>query len=86
MSELFISVLTLILLLVSVPFLIHRRKRHGITGFKTLLTPICFYSVAVVQLIAIWLDAKGLWMWLVMMSLLVAGAYFTKYMEVIKEV
>lgn len=60
--------------------LIHRkRKKHGITGFKSLLTPICFCSVGLIGLIDEWMDLIGLYAWLVQLILIVAGIYFLKY-------
>ncbi|SIP97409.1 hypothetical protein [Domibacillus enclensis] len=66
-------------LLLAVLLIRRKRKQHGITGFKSLLTPICFCSIGLVGLIDEWMDLIGLYAWLVQLTLLVAGIYFLKY-------
>lgn len=66
-------------LLLAVLLIRRKRKQHGITGFKSLLTPICFCSVGLIGLIDEWMDLIGLYAWLVQGILLIAGIYFLKY-------
>ncbi|WP_226671215.1 hypothetical protein [Metabacillus litoralis] len=80
MVELILSIVLLISLLASIYLTVKKRKRLGITGFKTSLTSICFFSIAGVNLVAYWFNLFGMGSWLVTMLLLFAGAYFTKYM------
>ncbi|WP_237648591.1 hypothetical protein [Sediminibacillus terrae] len=49
---------------------------------KAALTPICFYLIAVTQLLAYWLDFLGIISWTITVLLLIIGAYFTKYLPV----
>ncbi|RIW27663.1 hypothetical protein D3H55_22695 [Bacillus salacetis] len=66
--------------MVSGIYVYRKRKAAGITGFKTALTSICFYLIAVVNLLAFWFDFIGLISWALTLILLIAGAYFTKYL------
>ncbi|SFJ69145.1 hypothetical protein SAMN04487936_103345 [Halobacillus dabanensis] len=75
-----LSVLMIVALISSIISLIYKRKKAGITGVKTALTSICFYLIVITNLVAYWLDAIGLYSWMITVFLLAIGAYFTKYM------
>lgn len=45
---------------------------------KSALTPIFLYLVAVVNILAYWLDFIGIVSWTISIVLLLFGAYFTK--------
>lgn len=78
--KLVLPILIIVTLISSIVSLIYKRKKAGITGFKTALTSICFYLIAVTNLVAYWFDSIGLISWTITVILLVLGAYFTKYM------
>ncbi|GEN52758.1 hypothetical protein HFA01_10200 [Halobacillus faecis] len=78
--EILLSSLLLLALLVSVSAFIHMRKKEGIKGWKTALTSICFYAIAILNLMAYWLDGLGIVSWGITIVLLMLGAYFTRYM------
>lgn len=80
MIENVLSIILFISLFVSIYFTVRKRKRLGITGFKTSLTSICFFLIAAVNLFGYWFNLLGIGSWLVTMILLFAGAYFTRYM------
>jgi Na+-transporting NADH:ubiquinone oxidoreductase subunit NqrB len=77
-----LSVLMIGALIASIISLIYKRKKAGITGVKTALTSICFYLIAITNLVAYWFDAIGLYSWMITVFLLVLGIYFMKYMVV----
>ncbi len=79
-----ISILLTIILVISLPFsisiLMKKRKEAGVTGFKSALTSICFFLIAIVNLISYWMGWLGIFNWMMTLILLLAGAYFTKYL------
>ncbi|ASF40509.1 hypothetical protein CEH05_15665 [Halobacillus halophilus] len=79
MVHVVVSIVVVGALVGSVIFTIRKRKKLGYTDFKSALTPICFYLIAVTQLMAYWFDFLGLISWGVTIGLLLLGAYFTKY-------
>lgn len=81
-----ITVLSIGALLVS-PYIIHKkRKKEGVTGFKSLLTSACFFLIAIINILAYWFDVLGAISWLSTIILLFVGAYFTKYLLPPKDV
>ncbi|MYL50018.1 hypothetical protein GLV98_11015 [Halobacillus litoralis] len=80
--KILLSSLLLLALLVSVSAFIHKRKKEGVKGWKTALTSICFYAIAVLNLVAYWLDGLGIFSWGLTIVLLILGAYFTRYLPV----
>ncbi|WP_053220079.1 hypothetical protein [Virgibacillus senegalensis] len=75
-----LSILTVIVVVYTITLNIKKRKKAGVTGFKTALTPICFYLIAVTQLLAYWFGFLGIISWTITILFLMAGAYFTKYL------
>ncbi|MFG6494654.1 hypothetical protein P8610_04805 [Fictibacillus sp. UD] len=79
--ESILSILVLVSLIFSIIYVVRQRKAQGITGLKTALTSICFFLVAVMNLLAYWFDFLGIWSWGSTVGLLLLGAYFTKYLQ-----
>ena len=82
---LILSIVLVIALIFAIIITIRKRKRAGITGLKTALTPICFYLIAVTNLLAYWFGLLGILNWTIMTILLILGAYFTKYLPMPEE-
>ncbi|MBX0356972.1 hypothetical protein [Halobacillus sp. Nhm2S1] len=80
--EILLSSLLFLALLVSVSVFIYKRKKEGVKGWKTALTSICFYAIAILNLLASWLDGLGIVSWGITIVLIMLGAYFTRYMPV----
>ncbi|WP_406945880.1 hypothetical protein ACJA3J_07340 [Halobacillus sp. SY10] len=78
--KILLSSLLLLGLFVSVAVFVHKRKKAGVKGWKTALTSICFYAIAVLNLVAYWLDGLGIISWVLTIFLLMLGAYYTRYM------
>lgn len=78
MLKIILTVVMIIALLISIQFVRLKRKRLEITGFKTLLTPICFYFIAINSLILIWVEKFGILFWTINIILLFLAAYFSK--------
>ncbi|SDL87858.1 hypothetical protein [Sediminibacillus halophilus] len=82
MLPIFLTILTVVALVFSISINIKKRRKAKVTGIKTALTSICFYLIAVIQLLGYWLDFLGTISWTMTLLLLIAGAYFTKYLPV----
>ncbi|WP_285890948.1 hypothetical protein [Mesobacillus maritimus] len=78
------TILFVIAFIVAVLFVVQKRKQAGITGLKSAVTPISFFLIGLVNLIAYWFNFMGLWNWTLTVLLLLLGAYFTKYLAVPK--
>lgn len=83
--EILLTIITVIVLFISITYVAKKRKETGITDLKTALTPICFYLIAIINLIAIWTDSFGLLVWTFNILLLFLAAYFTKFFPDIKQ-
>lgn len=79
--ESILSVLVLVTLIFSIIYVIRQRRIQEITGLRTALTSICFFLIALVNLLAYWFDFLGIWSWGTSVVLLLLGAYFTKYLR-----
>lgn len=77
-----LSILLILSLFFSMSVVYRKRKKAGITGVKSLLTSICFYLIAITNLLAYWFDFLGLINWFITVVLIILGAYFTKYMPI----
>lgn len=64
----------------SINKIIIKRKEAAITGWKTLGTSICFFLIAAINLLAYWFDFMGIFSMALTVLLLMAGAYFTRYL------
>ncbi|WP_339162716.1 hypothetical protein MHB50_06365 [Siminovitchia sp. FSL H7-0308] len=82
MIPIILTAILLIALIFSIYVVIKKRKKAGVTGIKSALTSICFYLIAITNVLAYWLDFIGLFSWSITMILLILGAYFTRYMFV----
>lgn len=82
MLPIILSIILILALIFSITLVVQKRKKAGITGIKTALTPICFYLIGITNLLAYWFDFMGLLNWSITVILLILGAYFTKYMPI----
>jgi len=82
MIPIILSIILILVLIFSIILVVRKRKRAGITGIKSALTPICFYIIGITNLLAYWFNFMGILNWSISMILLILGAYFTKYMPV----
>ncbi|MGM0879151.1 MAG: hypothetical protein ACQEWV_32065 [Bacillota bacterium] len=72
----------LIALIFSISIVVQKRKKAGITGIKSALTSICFYLIAITNILAYWFNFMGILNWSITVILLILGAYFIKYMPI----
>lgn len=79
MLPVILSVTLIIFLIFSILIVVQKRKKAGITGIKSALTSICFYLIAVINLLAYWFDFMGILNWSIIVILLILGVFFTKY-------
>lgn len=77
-------VISIIVFITVIPIIIIQRKKAGVTGFKSALTPICFLLIALINIVGYWFNFLGLFTLLLSMAMLILGAYFMKYMSVSK--
>ncbi|WP_102029043.1 hypothetical protein [Salirhabdus sp. Marseille-P4669] len=77
-----LTIILLVAFLISIMALITKRKKARITGFKSALTPICFYLIVITNVLAYWFGWLGIISWLMTIILLILAAYFTKYLLV----
>ncbi|MGG0740520.1 hypothetical protein [Niallia taxi] len=82
MLQTILSIILIFVLAFSITFFVKKRKRAGIKGIKSALTSICFYLIGITNLLAYWFNFMGLINWTISVTLLILGAYFTKYMPV----
>lgn len=75
------TLIVLFILGLSINKIIVKSKAAQITNLKSLGTSICFLSIAVINLLAYWFDILGIFSMAMTVLLLVAGAYFTRYLE-----
>ena len=77
-----LSVILIIALIFSISVVITKRRKAGVTGIKSALTPICIYLMVIISLLAYWINFLGIISWSINIILLILGAYFTKYISV----
>ncbi|MGP6150222.1 hypothetical protein [Priestia flexa] len=77
--EIIFTTVIIAALIVSSLYVVQKRKKHGLKGIKSALTPICFSLIALLQLAAYWFHFLGVVSVAFTIVLLLAGAYFTKY-------
>jgi len=75
-------IILLVVIIIAIPIAMKKRKKSGVTGMKSALTSICFFLIAITNLLAYWLDLLGLLSWTISVILLIFAAYFSKYMPV----
>ncbi|MFB4169432.1 hypothetical protein [Virgibacillus sp. JSM 102003] len=80
MAPVILTVIILIVLVFSIYIVVQKRKKAGVTGMKSALTPICLYLVAITNILAYWFNVIGVLSWSIGVSLLLLGAYFTRYL------
>ena len=82
MLQIILSIILIITLILSIIVVVKKRKKADITGIKSALTSICFFLIAIINLLAYWFNFMGLFVWFINFILLILGAYFTKYMRI----
>lgn len=82
MVQIILSIILVIALIFSITVVVQKRKRDGIKDIKSALTSICFYLIAITNLLAYWFDFIGIVSWTITVILLIFGAYFTKFLSV----
>ena len=82
MLQIILSIILIITLIFSIIVVVRKRKKADITGIKSALTSICFFLIAIINLLAYWFNFMGLFVWFINFILLILGAYFTKYMRI----
>jgi hypothetical protein len=85
MFQIILSILTIIGLIIAALVVVRKRKRAGITGIKSALPSICFFLIAVTNLLANWFNFLGVVSWGITIGLLIVGAYFTRYLPLPEE-
>ncbi|WEG17851.1 hypothetical protein PQ478_04985 [Alkalihalophilus pseudofirmus] len=83
--ELLLTLLVISGIIYSVFFIQKKRREHHITGWKSLITSVCFISIALINAGANLFGMLGLISWGLTIFLLLMGAYFTKYLPVPQE-
>jgi uncharacterized membrane protein YhaH (DUF805 family) len=79
MLKVVLTIIMLIVFVISLSILIRQRRMQGITGFKSILTPICFYLIGVTGIIGLWTQSFGIVLFSLSVILLFLAAYFTRY-------
>lgn len=69
------------ILIIAIYVTIKKRKRAGVKGIKSALTPICFFCISMVNMVAYFFDFLGLISFGFSVALLMLAAYFTKYLK-----
>ncbi|OLS34017.1 hypothetical protein BTR22_19585 [Alkalihalophilus pseudofirmus] len=69
----------------SVFYIRKKRREHEITGWKSLVTSICFISIALISAGANLFGMLGMISWGLIIALLLVGAYYTKYLPIPQE-
>ena len=81
MIEIGLTVVFVIVFLIGIYVQVTRRKRAGLTGLKSAISPICFMTSAALNPLGYWFGFLGLYSLLGSMLFLFLGAYFIKYMH-----
>ncbi|WP_223636497.1 hypothetical protein [Planococcus sp. 4-30] len=76
-----LTALVLIALGVSINKIIRKRKASSATDLKSLGTSICFFLIAIVNILAYWFDIIGIISMSLTILLLITGAYFSRYLQ-----
>ncbi|ASK61806.1 hypothetical protein CFK37_06365 [Virgibacillus phasianinus] len=80
MTPLILTLVFLIIFVISIFINVKKRRAAGITGLKSGLSSICLYAVALINVVGYWFDVLGIASWLLTFGLILAAAYFTKYL------
>ena len=81
MWPIILTALLLIALGFSVSKVIRKRKESSITDLKSLGSSICFFLIAIVNILAYWFDFIGIISMSLTTLLLITGAYFSRYLQ-----
>ncbi|WP_226659109.1 hypothetical protein [Pseudalkalibacillus hwajinpoensis] len=85
MIEIVLTIVFVIVFLIGIYVQIKRRKRAGLTGMKSAISPICFMISAALNPVGYWFGFIGLYSLLGSMLFLLLGAYFLKEMQTADE-
>lgn len=86
MLEIVLTIVFAIVFLIGIHVQVTRRKRAGLTGVKSAISPICFMISAALNPLGYWFGFLGLTSLLGAMLFLFLGAYFLKEMQAKEEV
>ncbi|HDR7915706.1 TPA: hypothetical protein QCY05_005392 [Bacillus wiedmannii] len=86
MLKVMLPIVLILCVAVSMYITYEKRKKAEVKGLKSALTSICFFTLAILNLLAYWFNFGGIFIWLISIVLLLVGAYFTKYIPISKKV
>ncbi len=81
-----LPIVLILFVAVSMYITYEKRKKAGVKGLKSALTSICFFTLAILNLLAYWFNFGGIFIWFISIVLLLVGAYCTKYIPISKKV
>ncbi|WP_077595991.1 hypothetical protein [Oceanobacillus kimchii] len=73
-------IISIVAFIIVISFIIKKRKKAGISGIKSALTPICFLLISLINILGYWFNFIGLLTSFITFLLLILAAYFTKYL------
>ncbi|QHA90938.1 hypothetical protein [Bacillus sp. N1-1] len=82
MLEIILTIVFAIVFIIGIYVQVTRRKRAGLTGVKSAISPICFMISAALNPLGYWFGFLGLTSLLGSMLFLFLGAYYVKEMQV----
>ncbi len=82
MVPIIFTVILFVAIIFSVSVQVKKRRKAGVTGIRSALTPIFMCLIAVTNILAYWFNFMGVLSWSMTIILLILGAYFTKYMPI----
>lgn len=74
-------IISIVAFIIVIPIIIKKRKKAGISGIKSALTPICFLLIPLINILGYWFNFIGLLTSVITFLLLILAAYFTKYLS-----
>ncbi|WP_273852061.1 hypothetical protein [Guptibacillus spartinae] len=80
MLEIVLTIIFVIVFIIGIYVQVTRRKRAGLTGIRSAISPICFMISAALNPLGYWFGFLGLYSLLGSMLFLFLGAYFLKEM------
>lgn len=84
MLSFIMSIVFVLSLLGSMTLAVKRRRKAGQSGFKSAVTPLSFYAIAIINFIGFGLNSFGIVAWSSTIVLLIVAAYFMRYSVVSK--
>lgn len=81
MDSSILMVLYIVIMACSMIYVIKKRKKiKGESGVKSYITPLTFFVISILAFFSALTGKGGIAVWLSVTALLLAGAYFTKYL------